>query len=780
MKKVRILYLLLLLVHFTACEEYFPFVGGDSPKGESVVVSLAVDIAEEEDAYSLSAGKNTHSMAKGREALDVSLLSKPQTRTADLQPDALYELHILQFDRNGNPLDANGANAGNVFYLSKAVLGSHLTLSLTKSDDCQLVVIARGEGNTSPSISGSLADVRKLSMAQSFFNIDNIPVSGATQAQINKMPYVLHLPHVKVDESGVIQSTVNGTNDVRIRLKRLAAKLTVSWTYSVKDFNLKQILLQSVPLNFSFIPAPDETDGTYPSLLEQFTAISIPAVTNSGTYSLWIPANVRGESSSATSLKLRTRNTAPTGSCFLNFVAINSTDSKKKLDYRVYLGDDKPTDFNLKSNTDYNYVIDFNHFGIPTDDQRVTYIDPIPASEGNDNLVPTANCFMVAPGGSFCFDPFMFRQNGTDIENTTLTGWSTQIRSVKLLWQTKENGDVGEPVVGIVNSADDHTNIVDIKNTDGSSAPYVKGKARIYCRVASNTTGGSGVIAAYDGDNGTGNILWSWHVWVTDYNPSPLGDMTVLEKNKRKLKYVYTGLPNQLPMMDRNLGAFDSYNEIPESILKMSRTNGFHYQKGRKDPFPSSYTTEQLPEVYKFTLSADAPPKHILNRYEADGFKVIVPQNLAYSSVRNACQHPLSIAGNSNNQWCSDRPLPTWSTTKTVYDPCPAGWRIPQGSELQALVKNNTISLLPGLWENAQENGGMLLKYDDTSNRTYMRFTGYPPNMAQLNSVGRAGYTTVMNDRTIFAIAWPFKEIVVRQMENYDAHTARCIQERAD
>ena len=88
---------------------------------------------------------------------------------------------------------------------------------------------------------------------------------------------------------------------------------------------------------------------------------------------------------------------------------------------------------------------------------------------------------------------------------------------MKLLWQTKEDGDIGEPVMGIVNSAEDHTNIVDIKRTDGTTVgqnPVTdKGQCRIYCRVAPGTTGGSGVIAAYDSSD---KILWSWHVWVTD------------------------------------------------------------------------------------------------------------------------------------------------------------------------------------------------------------------------------------------------------------------------
>mgnify|MGYP006990146239 CR=1 FL=1 len=49
-------------------------------------------------------------------------------------------------------------------------------------------------------------------------------------------------------------------------------------------------------------------------------------------------------------------------------------------------------------------------------------------------------------------------------------------------------------------------------------------QAYIYCRVAPNTTGGSGAIAAY---NASGQILWSWHIWVTDYKPDPRGDVDV-------------------------------------------------------------------------------------------------------------------------------------------------------------------------------------------------------------------------------------------------------------
>ena len=425
--------------------------------------------------------------------------------------------------------------AGSTF--ANATIGKTLDVTLQASEDCQLVIVARGNGNTVKTELGT----RTLQKVQEEITVEATvlnQIDPTNQASMNKMPYVLHLKHVKVvkdDASGkyIIQS-IDGAYDVRLRLKRLATRLTMTWTYTVSGFDIKQILIQSVPLAYAVVDAPDEQDGTYPSLIQQFTTIEVPLVGNSGSYSCWIPANVRGSSPAATSDALRTKANAPQGSAFVNFVAVDKTDAKKKLDYRVYFGGRESSDFNVLGNTNYNYTVNFKHVGIPTGDGRVTYIDPIPASENNNNLLPTANCFMIAPGGAFCFDPFVFQSNGTSITNDKLVSWCSAggIKSVKLLWQTKENGDVGDPTMGIANSNDNHTNIVDVKRTDGSTITTVPatgaGQCLIYCRTAANTSGGSGVIAAYDGENGTGNILWSWHVWVTDYYPDATGTETVL------------------------------------------------------------------------------------------------------------------------------------------------------------------------------------------------------------------------------------------------------------
>ena len=768
-KRRVIMALLTLVLMNTGCDERFDNPAVNPSEEKTVEVSMAIGFADEADACNLSASTKANANAKGKGAFDVELVPTVATRADAAKPAKLYKLEIRQYNQSGDCYTSSGQAPAD------QIIGERFSISLTKDADCQLVFVAWGKDNSAYSLgTGTLTNAQNISITASYFN-------NITPTDMSKMPYVLHLKHVKVTSDGKI--TNPDGEDVRILLKRLATRLNISWDYAVTGYDLKQIILQSIPRNYKVVPAPDEKSlNTYPSLMDQYADIQLTTAQINATnksYSCWIPANVRGINTVSNGPQYRIKENAPTGSSYVSFIATNSADTKKKLNYRIYLGGKDYSDYNLNENTDYSYNINFKHIGLPVDDKRVTIIDPIPASENNENFLPTANCFMVAPGGAFCFDPFAFQQNGKTITNSTLKGWSDSeggIAYVKLLWQTKENGDVGDPTIGVVNSSDDHTNIVDIKKNGGAEVSQVStvmdiNQARIYCRVAPNTTGGSGLIAAY---NKAGDILWSWHIWVTDYAPTNTGSQTVLNpKDKRKFllyKKNDNGDIQQSVIMDRNLGAYTGYVEVPGSILDMSKANGFHYQKGRKDPFPGSYTSENLPSVYSFTLSKEYPPKHMLNRYEGDGITWIIPVDLGFTSLRNAYKNPISIARNNTTQWCSDDPLPQWEETKTFNDPCPAGWRAPKRSELQVFVDYSQS------FTNAKANGGLLLKYDETENRTYIRFTGYPPHQSQLNNVGINGYLTACERSSVFAVST--SNVIMGGNRDYDAHTTRCIQER--
>ena len=730
---------LVCLLGMAACEERADVVPVDADT-KPVEVSLCFGFADD--------SKNEESQWLAVEtraaAFDVKRLRKPVTRGVPAVPDKLYNLEILQYDGNGNY--KTGKSYGDV------ELGTHLDVTLNVMNNCQLLVVARGNKDAVKTLVGknledteSTKGVKSMDIDASIIN----QIDPSTADAIDAMPYVLHLEHVNVvtgtDGKAVIQSP-EGSYDTRLLLKRLAARLTVNWNYNVSGYELKQVLLQSVPLNYTLVPTAD-SNGTYPSILDQFHTVEID-MSKGNSYSCWIPANVRGESPAANSDLQRTKANAPKGSSFLNFVAVNTTDPKKKLDYRVYIGGKTSSDFSLNNNTEYSYAVSFSHTGIPTNDKRVTYIDPVPASENNDNPVPTANCFMVAPGGGFCFDPLAYQSDGTEKTNETLKGWCQQqgggIVKVKLLWQTKEDGDIGEPVMGIVNSAEDHTNIVDIKRTDGTAVgqnPVTdKGQCRIYCRVAPGTTGGSGVIAAYDSSD---NILWSWHVWVTDYHPDATGNVDVQEPlTKRKLKFTYGNHSDQRPMMDRDLGAMAGYAKAPTLDVEKFKAHGFQYQWGRKDPYPSSYSNKPIKTV-DLPEKITEPIVGIMSLYGSDGVKFL-PFDPAFSgqaSYQTAYRNPLTAYKPSGEYWFTGDVTSSisgaWATVKTVHDPCPAGWRVAKAEEYYSLFSpENYSGELPDKSTNNMNmsnyntqgaDKGFVLRYDktDQSKTTYFRLCGY-------------------------------------------------------
>lgn len=734
--------LLYLFLGLAGCEEREYILSDKSEK--TVEVSLYINLADDADGYSLPQATATRiasdlpddntGLSGSNPSFAIKLIPSPQTKAGNAvakKPDKLYNLEIQQYDRSGNRIGGMAADK-----VVDRTIGDRFTVTLAPAVDCQLVFVAWGSGNDIRlGTSATLSDIQKNKV----IDASSIqPLDPAVQADMNKMPYVLHLQHVDVTAdgtNGTIGNRSENNHDVRILLQRLATRLNLSWEYNVggvvSDYRLNRILLQSVPLNYNVIAAPDIAENnTYPSLLDQFTTLSLTADEIARkSYSCWVPANVRGSNPAATSSLHRIKQNAPVGSSYATFIAVNEKNTKQKLDYRIYLGGKESSDFNLYAHTDYTYTVTFNHTHLPVNDRRVTIIDPIPASENNHNLVPTANCFMVVPGGAFCFNPLLFQQNGQAVTNDVLAGWGAAeggITSVKLIWQTKENGDVGDPVMGVVNSTTDHTNIVDMKN------------GLIYCRVAPNTTGGSGLIAAY---NSSGEILWSWHVWVTDYNPDPTGDETVLTPaNKRKLKFTNHG-SDQLPMMDRNLGAMAGYtlSDPPKNTLDMSKGNGFHYQWGRKDPFAGSYSAVSI-DIISGLTSASIAPKGMLNRYGPDGISYLpLVTATERQTLRNTYKMPtdyilLSLA---KYGWCAENIAviqTLWNDAaglKGMHDPCPAGWRVVSNSDFKSLAEGGSVSgnVTPNAANptTAVADGGLYLYFQQNGagEASYFRMPGY-------------------------------------------------------
>ena len=162
----------------------------------------------------------------------------------------------------------------------------------------------------------------------------------------------------------------------------------------------------------------------------------------------------------------------------------------------------------------------------------------------------------------------------------------------------------------------------------------------IVFEVADPYREGNAVIAAKDA---SGTILWSWHIWLTD-------------EPEEQVYYNNAGT-----MMDRNLGATSA---TPGDVGAL----GLLYQWGRKDPFLGSSSISSSVEA-KSTLA----------------WPSMVSSTSSTGTIDYATEHPTTfIKYNSNNHdWyytgSSSTDNTRWQSSKTIYDPCPAGWRVPDG-----------------------------------------------------------------------------------------------------
>ena len=141
---------------------------------------------------------------------------------------------------------------------------------------------------------------------------------------------------------------------------------------------------------------------------------------------------------------------------------------------------------------------------------------------------------------------------------------------------------------------------------------------------------GNALIAAKDA---AGTVLWSWHIWI------PATEVTAS---------TFGGIVNN-PMMDRNLGALVAAEagEAEPDILSY----GLFYTWGRKDPFP-------------------APNVKTSGEVKYDGALMTIAE-----SVQNPTVY-VKTGGDSVKDWTTEMSNDLWGAAKTVYDPCPAGYKV--------------------------------------------------------------------------------------------------------
>lgn len=139
--------------------------------------------------------------------------------------------------------------------------------------------------------------------------------------------------------------------------------------------------------------------------------------------------------------------------------------------------------------------------------------------------------------------------------------------------------------------------------------------------------------------------------------------------------------------MTRNLGALsDDYDEAGSA-------KGFVYQWGRKDPFPSGEGWNDLNDITVYDATGAATSTLFTNE------QVTVAANL-----QNAVENPTTFyygtrIGDDYYDWLtadgSGKNNRMWETAsdgdKTLFDPCPPGWRVPRNGSWKGVNEANFI-----------------------------------------------------------------------------------------
>ena len=276
-------------------------------------------------------------------------------------------------------------------------------------------------------------------------------------------------------------------------------------------------------------------------------------------------------------------------------------------------------------------------------------------------------------------------------------------------------------------------------------------------RVTDKIDYGNAVLAVYDNQNPK-QIAWSWHIWTTDYK---LGTDLIVTDGAHKilphhLGWVpgpeYEARSQHLLLTEAGTGATVVVT-VDQAAYKGMGNHPF-YQYGRKDPqLPSDGTTNTNKTWYNEmgTPSTDWDYQQLRTTENQLAEKVIMaciqnPMTFSYGvRVGTTLWSNLGkLDGQYANLWAANSGLVTAgsylseSTKKTVYDPCPAGYKVPVGYVLDPLIVST------GTWSTAPAG-----RYFDCTDES-----GNPATVFFPASGWRSSSTGMLGDVGIEGSSW--------------------------
>lgn len=338
---------------------------------------------------------------------------------------------------------------------------------------------------------------------------------------------------------------------------------------------------------------------------------------------------------------------------------------------------------------------------------------------GSTYMKETANCYLISAPGFYRI-PLIY---GNGIRNNTFNSknpYFTSNSGQYILQRFLDHADkpIHSPYINTQNAAKPVTQATvvwqDQPNLIRNTSLRINNNFVEFEVKASDIHNGNAVIAV---KNNEGTVMWSWHLWFAQSNaldaiPVENNDRVVYKFTRNTLGAVFTtykattySQPRQVRITVMQTGGLNQTKETAQFIItqkagEITQSFATLYQFGRKDALPGT------------------------DAIAGGNFAFITPSG---HSLGYAIQHPeniLTYFGTGNDafwDWCNTTYINLWSANnttmgynnnpvvKTIYDPCPPGFKMPAPNAFTGFAKIDHWTSYPedinisGEWHNGYD-----------------------------------------------------------------------------
>lgn len=556
---------------------------------------------------------------------------------------------------------------------------------------------------------------------------------------------------------GNVEANVISDGTVNVTVYRMYAKLKISFGSLAEGMTRNSIVLKNIPIYCQVNRIDDginEEDGfEFPdkvSFGESFIE-NVPQVEGEPVdkeFIIYVPENHQGVHGVVGELKA---NNAPQKALYIE-MGIKSKDDQggeTTVTHKVYPGANSENDFNIIRNNIYKIIVNVSN---------------------NDTHTPSSNCFIVTPGTTLSFEPYYRVEEGGQYgEDADIFKYSTyldptgedeskKISYVQILWQTEDaigDNTEGTKVRFSPNANPLHSKIYVETNKEGNALigafnsndeiiwswhiwitankPHEKPIVYYTYKWDSN-----GIKSNETREAGFG--VMSCNLGALSNNPDNYSNWSQVAKTHGML-YQW-GRKDPFPPMITENSATHKYDEV---------ATGYHYDyTNSKRIYKTSDIFSTIPAL-SVDIYSSFPPSlfysisgnELNNVIDQIGYSISHP--LVYMcgtwDANKSEAYAASPANNyANGDWLKVHNNKLWGgldpdintiiyytipgsnskahifdnygDKKTIFDPCPAGWRVPPGDLWLGFTKNglnpNTFNEI-NYYKDKSNNWGMTL-----------------------------------------------------------------------